>query len=290
MARSISALMRCTSKRSSASARLRAPKVRRQRRLEDQALHRVRERAGIADRHEKAVLARDHGLAAAGRVGGDDRTAGRHRLEHGPRHAFAIRGQDVGGARREMRPHIAGLRQVLDDALGTPRLEIAGRNRGRIAVHRSKQPELRLRIARAQLPRRLHVLVDALVAQQARDHQEGRRLERRRRAAVVGGVHPRAIDAEQPLAIGDDRAPPEFVEVVRILEEDAVGRAQARPIERARDLPGEPAGEFAAAGEGVAEAADHREHARHARQARRDGAVDHRFRGVREQQIRAQPA
>ena len=145
-------------------------------------------------------------------------------------------------------------------------------------------------MAQPKSARGLDELEDALVLEQARDQQEGRRLEPGRREPVVLDVDPGAVHPDRLVPIADDREAAEVLEIVGVLEEDAVGVAQAGAIERADQAPHEIAGEPAALDEGIAETADQGEDRGHAGEARGHGAVDHRLRGVGEQQVRAQPA
>jgi len=62
-------------------------------RLQDEPLHRIRQGADIAGRHQESVNAVDHGLAASRGVGGDHRASHRHSLLGAAGHALSVRGQ-----------------------------------------------------------------------------------------------------------------------------------------------------------------------------------------------------
>ena len=132
----------------------------------------------------------------------------------------------------------------------------------------------------AQPPCGLDILDDALVAQQAGDQQEGRRLRRHGREAVVLGIDARALDPDQRLAGRDDPGLAKVVEVVPVLEQDRLAAGKAGAIQPRRHLAQDPALELAALDEGVAQPRDHGEDVRHAGEPRRAGAVDHRLCGI----------
>ena len=84
-----------------------------------EANHRVIEGIGIARRHQQAVAALIHGLAAARRIRGDDRAAHGHRLEHRARRSFAIGWEHIDGRIRDGRPNVAQ-RAIELDAVSRP--------------------------------------------------------------------------------------------------------------------------------------------------------------------------
>ena len=95
-------------------------------RLVEKFLHGRRERAGIARRHNKSVHALGNRVAAAMRIGGNDGTAGRERLQYAARDAFAIVGrQDENSGLRKVWSHIMRLAKVLDNPLGRPSVHIS---------------------------------------------------------------------------------------------------------------------------------------------------------------------
>ena len=92
----------------------------------------------------KAVLSVDNSVTAAGRIGSDDGATGRHRLHDAARDALAIvGGQHKDSASGKVRPHVRGLAEIVDHALGRPAIDLVSRNRQRTRIDRAENAKPR---------------------------------------------------------------------------------------------------------------------------------------------------
>ena len=199
----------------------------------------------IVRRHENAGLAVTDHLAAAGHIGGDDRTGAGGRFEQRLRHALAI-GRRQHGDRRAApdRPHIRDRAEPFDPRLGGERAPAFPRSANRDCRDRSGPASSNSigmpRAAQAggsRRPRRARPCSRSMRETSATVTIGAVRIGQR---GEMAGIDPRSSDQRDPLRI--DPEPDERGAVLRVLHDDpAPVPPAARRSPTAERRPAQPA-------------------------------------------------
>ena len=167
---------------------------------------RLRHGLVIARRHEKAGLSVYHHLRDAARLGGDDRFAGRHRVDEGGAKPFGHRAHDENVESLVKREHVGPEAREQHVLFEMVVLDLALERGSQFAFTRDDEP--RVRYLRQHQPRGLDQMALSLVRHERGHVADDRRLVRQPEILVEvrrrGGLDASEIDA---FVDGDRRGP-----------------------------------------------------------------------------------
>ena len=266
-----------------------------------QVEHGGRQRRGVGDGHQPAVGAAaaavgagrrgvEDRLPASRRVGRDDGPPRGEGLEDRAGRALAIRGEHVDGAGAERGPDVVQATEVLDGARTHPAIELLAAHGCRVGIELAGEQASRPRGPAADLGGGGGIFADALVGDEAAEHQEDGRPGRQGAGREIVERDAGAGDDARLGRPGEQTGLAEAGEVVGVLEDERGGQGQGAPVKAGHREPREAAADAPTRGERVAEAGDHGDPMAHARVAGGAEAMDDRLVRVGEDTLGAQLA